>query len=74
MVVFGTVESRPGQTDVTPEFFVSARNLSGAEEFSGVYPLETIKVNSTDPLTVQTSNSQVPPAEAPKRSLSWFWG
>ena len=62
VVVFGTVESRPGQTDVIPEFFVSSRNLSGAEELSGVYPLDTIKVNSTDPLTVrrQTVSSLQP--------------
>ena len=53
VVVFGTVESRPGQTDVTPEFFVSARNLSGAEEFSGVYPLDTIELNVTDPVAVR---------------------
>ena len=49
----GRLKVAPGQTDVTAEFFVSARDLSGAEEFSGVYPLDTIELNVTDPVAVR---------------------
>ena len=62
VVVLGTVAVSPGKTDVAAEFYVSDRNLTGAEELAGVYPLDTIKVNSTDPLTVrsQTASSLQP--------------
>jgi tetratricopeptide (TPR) repeat protein len=53
VVVLGTVRVSPGQTDVAAEFFVSDRNLTGAEELAGVYPLDTIELSMTDPLAVR---------------------
>jgi tetratricopeptide (TPR) repeat protein len=53
VVVFGTVDMSEGLTDVAAEFFVSDRGLTGAEELAGVYPLDTIRLATTDPVAVR---------------------
>lgn len=58
VVVLGTVEESGGLTDVAAEFFVSDRNLTGAEELAGIYPLDTIKLSTTDPLAVTDKTAQ----------------
>jgi len=53
VVVFGTLKTSEGLTDVTAEFFVSDRGLTGAEELAGFYPLDAIKLSTTDPVAVR---------------------
>ena len=53
VVVFGTVKMSDGLTDVASEFFVSDRGLTGAEELSGFYPLDTISLATSDPVAVR---------------------
>ncbi len=58
VVVFGIVAMTGGQTDISAEFFVSDRGLTGAEELAGVYPLDTVELSTTDPIAVQRSTAQ----------------
>lgn len=58
VVVFGTVEMSEGLTDVTAEFFVSDRGLTGAEELAGFYPLDTIPLTTTDPVAVRRRTAE----------------
>ena len=58
VVVFGTVEMAEGLTDVAAEFFVSDRGLTGAEELAGVYPLDTIRLATTDPVAVRRRTAE----------------
>jgi tetratricopeptide (TPR) repeat protein len=58
VVVFGTVEVSEGLTDVAAEFFVSDRNLTGAEELAGVYPLDTVSLATTDPVAVRRRTAE----------------
>ena len=64
----------PGQTDVAAEFFVSDRDLTGAEELSGVYPLDTIELNSDRPGCGETSHCRARSSRGSLPSLSWLWG
>jgi tetratricopeptide (TPR) repeat protein len=68
VVVLGTVEESGGLTDVSAEFFVSDRNLTGAEELSGVYPLDTVSLTTTDPVAVQRRTAET--LEAPILALT----
>jgi tetratricopeptide (TPR) repeat protein len=58
VVVFGTVEMSEGLTDVAAEFFVSDRGLTGAEELSGVYPLDLVSLATTDPVAVRRRTAE----------------
>ena len=58
VVVYGTVEMSEGLTDVTAEFFVSDRGLTGAEELAGFYPLDTIPLTTTDPVAVRRRTAE----------------
>ena len=68
VVVLGTVEESGGLTDVAAEFFVSDRNLTGAEELAGVYPLDTISLATTDPVAVRRRTADT--LEAPILALT----
>ena len=58
VVVFGTVDMSDGLTDVAAEFFVSDRGLTGAEELSGIYPLDTVSLATTDPVAVRRRTAE----------------
>ncbi len=68
VVVLGTVEESGGLTDVAAEFFVSDRNLTGAEELAGVYPLDTVSLATTDPVAVRRRTAET--LEAPILALT----
>ena len=58
VVVFGTVVMSDGLTDVATEFFVSDRGLTGAEELSGIYPLDMVSLATTDPVAVRRRTAE----------------
>ena len=59
VVVFGTMDMSQGLTDIAAEFYVSDRGLTGAEELSGVYPLDSVRLATTDPVAVRRRTSEV---------------
>lgn len=58
VVVLGTVEVDPGRTDVAAEFYLSDRNLTEAEELAGVYPIDVVELDMTDPLSVRRRTAE----------------
>jgi len=62
VVVYGTLETLEGQSNLSAEFYVSSRGLTGAEELAGVYPLDSVPIATTDPLAMsQAASSSLEP-------------
>lgn len=57
VVVYGTLEILEGLSDLSAEFFLSGRGLTGAEELAGVYPLDSVSFATTDPLALSRAAS-----------------
>ena len=52
VVVYGTLEILEGLSNLSAEFYLSSRGLTGAEELAGVYPLDSVSLATTDPLAL----------------------
>ena len=62
VVVYGTLEILEGLSNLSAEFYLSSRGLTGAEELAGVYPLDSVQLPTTDPLAVsQAASSRLEP-------------
>ncbi|MGH8871093.1 MAG: TIR domain-containing protein [Acidimicrobiia bacterium] len=58
VVVYGTLEILDGLSNLSAEFYVSSRGLTGAEELAGVYPLDTVSLGTSDPLALSQAASR----------------
>ncbi|MGH8915760.1 MAG: Ig-like domain-containing protein, partial [Acidimicrobiia bacterium] len=58
VVVYGTLEILDGLSNLSAEFYVSNRGLTGAEELAGIYPLDTVPLATTDPLALSQAASR----------------
>ncbi|HSK07094.1 MAG TPA: tetratricopeptide repeat protein, partial [Acidimicrobiia bacterium] len=62
VVVYGTLEILEGLSELSAEFYLSSRGLTGAEELAGVYPLDSVLLPTTDPLALsQAASSRLEP-------------
>ena len=58
VVVYGTLEILEGFSELSAEFYLSSRGLTGAEELAGVYPLDSVQLGTTDPIALSRAASQ----------------
>lgn len=58
MVVYGNLEILEGLSNLSAEFYLSSRGLTGAEELAGVYPLDSVPIATTDPLALSQAASR----------------
>jgi tetratricopeptide (TPR) repeat protein len=59
VVVYGTLEILEGLSNLSAEFYLSSRGLTGAEELAGVYPLDSVQLPTTDPLALSQGASSL---------------
>jgi tetratricopeptide (TPR) repeat protein len=58
VVVYGTLEVLEGLSNLSAEFYLSSRGLTGAEELAGVYPLDSVSLATTDPIALSQAASR----------------
>lgn len=58
VVVYGTLEILEGLSNLSAEFYLSSRGLTGAEELAGVYPLDSVQLATTDPIALSQAASR----------------
>ncbi|MGH8950782.1 MAG: TIR domain-containing protein [Acidimicrobiia bacterium] len=58
VVVYGSLEILEGLSNLSAEFYLSGRGLTGAEEMAGVYPLDSVQLTTTDPIALSRAASQ----------------
>jgi tetratricopeptide (TPR) repeat protein len=59
VVVFGTLDAGDGESTLSAEFYLSDRGLTRAEELAGVYPLDSLRLGTSDPLALTRAASQL---------------
>ncbi|HSJ85391.1 MAG TPA: tetratricopeptide repeat protein, partial [Acidimicrobiia bacterium] len=58
VVVYGTLEILEGLSNLSAEFYLSSRGLTGAEELAGIYPLDSVQLATTDPIALSQAASR----------------